>query len=206
MAKPIYLVGGSKGGVGKSIVTMALIDSLQSLDETVLLVETDTTNPDVWMCYRDEVETATLDLDEADGWIALINRCESQPDHPVIINTAARNNHGVSVHGVTLDSTLAELQRPLVTFSANGTAWNYSSRSWTPCQTRRFMSCAISTSASPRNSSCTTNPACGRPSNAPAGKRSISPIWLTGSATICSAGVWLSPRPPAICRSATGPS
>lgn len=116
MAKPIYLVGGSKGGVGKSIVTMALIDSLQSLDETVLLVETDTTNPDVWMCYRDEVETATLDLDEADGWIALINRCESQPDHPVIINTAARNNHGVSVHGVTLDSTLAELQRPLVTF------------------------------------------------------------------------------------------
>jgi len=105
MAKPIYLVGGSKGGVGKSIVTMALIDSLQSLDETVLLVETDTTNPDVWMCYRDEVETATLDLDEADGWIALINRCESQPDHPVIINTAARNNHGVSVHGITLDST-----------------------------------------------------------------------------------------------------
>ncbi len=115
MAKPIYLVGGSKGGVGKSIVTMALIDYLQQRDQTVLLVETDTTNPDVWMCYRDEVETATLDLDEVDGWIALINDCESQPDHPVIINTAARNNHGVSVHGVTLDSTLTELQRQLVT-------------------------------------------------------------------------------------------
>jgi cellulose biosynthesis protein BcsQ len=80
MTKPIYLVGGSKGGVGKSMVTMALIDYLQQRDKNLLLVETDTTNPDVWMCYRDEVETATLDLDEVDGWITLINRCESQPD------------------------------------------------------------------------------------------------------------------------------
>lgn len=115
MAKPIYLVGGGKGGVGKSMVTMALMDDLQQRNQTVLLVETDTTNPDVWMCYRDAVETATLDLDEVDGWIALINRCESQPDHTVIVNTAARNNHGVSVHGVTLNSTLVDLQRPLVT-------------------------------------------------------------------------------------------
>ncbi len=115
MAKPIYLVGGGKGGVGKSMVTMALMDDLQQRDQTMLLVETDTTNPDVWMCYRDEVETATLDLDEVDGWIALINRCESQPDHTVIVNTAARNNHGVSVHGVTLNSTLVDLQRRLVT-------------------------------------------------------------------------------------------
>ena len=115
MAKPIYLVGGGKGGVGKSMVTMALMDDLQQRDQTMLLVETDTTNPDVWMCYRDAVETATLDLDEVDGWIALINRCESQPDHTVIVNTAARNNHGVSVHGVTLNSTLVDLQRRLVT-------------------------------------------------------------------------------------------
>lgn len=115
MTKPIYLVGGSKGGVGKSMVTMALIDYLQQRDKKLLLVETDTTNPDVWMCYRDEVETATLDLDEVDGWITLINRCESQPDYPVIINTAARNNQGVSSHGVTLNSTLDDLQRSLVT-------------------------------------------------------------------------------------------
>jgi hypothetical protein len=33
----------------------------------------------------------------------------------VVINTAARNNTGVSAYGTTLNSTLAELQRDLVT-------------------------------------------------------------------------------------------
>ena len=31
MAKPIYLIGGRKGGVGKSIVSMALVDYLHEL-------------------------------------------------------------------------------------------------------------------------------------------------------------------------------
>jgi Mrp family chromosome partitioning ATPase len=30
MAKRIYLVGGSKGGVGKSLVSMAVLDHLQA--------------------------------------------------------------------------------------------------------------------------------------------------------------------------------
>jgi hypothetical protein len=33
----------------------------------------------------------------------------------VVINTAARNNKGVSTHGITLDSSLGQLQRQLVT-------------------------------------------------------------------------------------------
>jgi len=34
MAKNIYLVGGSKGGVGKSLVTMAVVDLLESMGES----------------------------------------------------------------------------------------------------------------------------------------------------------------------------
>lgn len=115
MAKSIYLIGGSKGGVGKSLVTMATIDYLQALGESVLLIESDTSNPDVWKAYKDEVETELVDLDEADGWIQLVNICDSKPDSVVVINTAARNNRSASAYGETLNSTLAELRRKLVT-------------------------------------------------------------------------------------------
>jgi hypothetical protein len=115
MAKKIYLIGGSKGGVGKSMVSMATIDYLQEQCESILLIESDTSNPDVWKGYNDSVETELVNLDEADGWIQLINLCDSNQDSIVVINTAARNNTGVSAYGTTLNSTLAELQRDLVT-------------------------------------------------------------------------------------------
>ncbi|MDZ4150607.1 MAG: protein mobD [Methylococcales bacterium] len=115
MAKRIFLIGGSKGGVGKSMVSMAIIDYLQEQGESVLLIESDTSNPDVWKNYGECVETQLLDLDEADGWIQLVNLCDSKPECVVVINTAARNNQGVSAYGATLNSTLAELKRDLVT-------------------------------------------------------------------------------------------
>ena len=115
MAKNIVVIGGSKGGVGKSIVTMACVDLLQGAGESVLLIESDTSNPDVWKNYKEEVETELIDLDQADGWIELVNLCESRPESVVLLNTAARNNTGVSAYGETLNSTLAELKRQLVT-------------------------------------------------------------------------------------------
>jgi len=116
MKKRIYVSGGSKGGVGKSIQSAGLIDTLLARDEKPLLVESDTSNPDVWKMYKDEIKAVTLDLDDADGWIDLVNLCDQHPDHCVIVNTAARNNRGVAAYGATLNSTLAELQRELVTF------------------------------------------------------------------------------------------
>lgn len=115
MAKNIYLVGGSKGGVGKSMITMATVDYLQDAGESVLLIESDTSNPDVWKAYKDMVDCELVNLDEADGWIHLVNLCDSKPDSVVVVNTAARNNKGVSAYGETLNSTLAELKRKLVT-------------------------------------------------------------------------------------------
>jgi hypothetical protein len=115
MAKKIYLIGGSKGGVGKSMVSMATLDYLQEQGESVLLIESDTSNSDVWKTYKDSVEAELVDLDDADGWIQLVNLCDSKPDSIVVINTAARNNQGVSAYGNTLNNTLTELKRDLVT-------------------------------------------------------------------------------------------
>ena len=115
MAKPIYLIGGSKGGVGKSLVSMATADYLQEQGEGVLLIDSDTSNPDVWKAYHERTPTELVNLDEADGWIALVNLCERQPESVVVINTAARSNQFVSAYGGTLSGSLAELKRTLVT-------------------------------------------------------------------------------------------
>jgi hypothetical protein len=44
-----------------------------------------------------------------------VNLCDSKPECIVVINTAARNNQGVSAYGNTLNNTLTELKRDLVT-------------------------------------------------------------------------------------------
>lgn len=115
MNKPIYLVGGSKGGVGKSMVTMALIEHLKEKFGKVFLVESDTSNPDVFKAYKDAVKSELIDLDNADGWIKLVNSADSNKDSVIVVNTAARNNQGVSKYGATLSSTLGELKRELIT-------------------------------------------------------------------------------------------
>jgi len=112
--QPIYLVGGSKGGVGKSMVTLALADHLQRRDTHAVLVETDTSNPDVMKALRDEIQCAAYDLDDADGWIGFVNFCDTHRGAAVIVNTAARNQTGVTRYGGTLARTLDELERRLV--------------------------------------------------------------------------------------------
>ena len=115
MDKPIYLVGGSKGGVGKSMVATALIDHLRERGESVMLIESDTSNPDVWKAHREALPNALIDLDKADGWVDLINACDSNPYCTVVVNTAARSNAGVTRYGTTLESSLGDLKRKLVT-------------------------------------------------------------------------------------------
>ena len=122
--KDILIVGGSKGGVGKSLVSMALLDHLALKQEPLLLLETDTSNPDVWKAYNSDVckaysgliETELVDLDESDGWVRFVNLCDAKPDRTIVVNTAARNNKGVAAYGGTLGTALPELKRRLVTW------------------------------------------------------------------------------------------
>jgi len=116
VSKRIYIVGGAKGGVGKTMVCASLTDILIARGERVLLIESDTSNPDVYKMYMNDLETRCLDLDTADGWIDLVNACDECKDHIVVINTAARNHKGVATYGQTLKNMLKELERELVTF------------------------------------------------------------------------------------------
>ncbi len=111
----IYLCGGNKGGTGKSMLATALIDAFLQRGIEPLLVETDDANPDVFKAHGERIQCAALSLDEADGWIELVNSLDKTRGVPVIVNAAARNSTGVARYGQTLKSTLGELGRTMVT-------------------------------------------------------------------------------------------
>jgi hypothetical protein len=112
---PIVFVSGSKGGVGKSISTMAVLDHLSSKQQMVKLVDADTSNPDVFKSYGRAVESEQIDLDDVEGWIQLVNIADQPSFKTVVVNTPARNNDGVRKHGAVLLNALKELSRPLIT-------------------------------------------------------------------------------------------
>ena len=114
MSKAIFLVGGGKGGVGKSLMSMALLDFLQAGGAEPFLVETDTSVPDVFKTYQEETAGELVNLDEREGWIELVNLVESRAASTIVINTGARNQTGVSNFGRTLSKALGELGRKLV--------------------------------------------------------------------------------------------
>ena len=114
MSKAIFLVGGGKGGVGKSLMSMALLDFLQAGGQEPFLVETDTSVPDVFKTYQEENAGELVNLDEREGWIELVNLVESRTESAIVINTGARNQTGVSNFGRTLSKALGELGRKLV--------------------------------------------------------------------------------------------
>ena len=125
-AQPIYMIAGSKGGVGKSMLSMISIDLLVEQGKKLLFFETDTSNPDVYRCLERDPDEApgeaiegilmrTLKLEAANGWVDMVNSMGEHPDRVVVINTAARTNTAVTSYGKTLRRMLPELGRELVT-------------------------------------------------------------------------------------------
>lgn len=114
----LYFIGGSKGGVGKSMVSIALCDYLtQHKGQHIKLIESDTSNPDVGKIFaKDEkVEVISCRLDDADGWIELVNLCDGNQDD-VVVNSAARANEAIAEFGGTLIGSLDELKMDFTTF------------------------------------------------------------------------------------------
>jgi hypothetical protein len=116
MTRPIFLIGGGKGGVGKSLLSMTVVDFLSCTERAPFLVETDTSVPDVFKTYQAETGGELINLDEREGWIDLVNLVEGKPENTFVINTGARNQTGVSNFGKTLSKALPPLKRKLVVF------------------------------------------------------------------------------------------
>ena len=116
----IYYIGGSKGGVGKSLFAFALTDYLLNKNRNVLLVDTDTDNPDVFKAH-DSLTLPNLRcemnaLDDADGWAELLDTVQRYPEHAVVINAAARTKASTANYGEIMQGALREMRRELAVF------------------------------------------------------------------------------------------
>jgi hypothetical protein len=114
MTHPIFLVGGGKGGVGKSMLSMALLDHLRGRGDAPLLIETDTSAPDVWKAYKDDVANHCIDLEQRDGWLELLDVLDRNADTAIVINTKAANQVGLRKFGGMLTEALRQQKRKLV--------------------------------------------------------------------------------------------
>ena len=122
MRDTIFYVGGGKGGVGKSMVSMTLVQFLidrYGEHKTIHLIETDESNPDVGRVYRGKIPLTSVILDEDEkGWIVMANLIEKSSDTLFIVNSAARSNMGIRRNGRNFTAVLENGQVPydFVTF------------------------------------------------------------------------------------------
>jgi hypothetical protein len=122
MQGTIYYIGGSKGGVGKSIITTVLVQFL--LDrygekKTIHLIETDESNPDVGRIYNGKIPVTPIVLDEREtGWITFFELLEKSEDTIFVVNSAARSSRGIEANGENFSLALQDQSVPyeLVTF------------------------------------------------------------------------------------------
>lgn len=110
----VIIIGGGKGGVGKSMVTMGIIDVLLTNGEQVVLVESDDSNPDTHKALSKLVTSEICNLDNEDGFIKLGNIIEANPTAYVVVNSAARATKGIIEHGGIVADVVKEQKRELV--------------------------------------------------------------------------------------------
>jgi hypothetical protein len=110
MKNTIFYVGGGKGGVGKSMVSLVLVQFLIDRyggEKAVQLIETDDSNPDVGRIYKGKIPVTAAALDEDErGWILVANLIERSRDALFVINSAARSNMGIRKNGPNFTAVL----------------------------------------------------------------------------------------------------
>ena len=83
MTKRIIFSDGGKGGVGKSFVSICLVDYLLKLGEEPGVIESDTANPDVGRIFNQHAHCTTLfyDLKQPEDWLQFTVSLEEYADH-----------------------------------------------------------------------------------------------------------------------------
>ena len=110
----VIVVGGGKGGVGKSTVAIGVVDMLLAAGEKVVFVESDDSNPDAYKTLNTLTKSEICNLDTEEGFIRLGNLIEQANDACIVVNTAAGATNSLLKHGGIVIDTVRELKRDLV--------------------------------------------------------------------------------------------
>ncbi|MBK5275615.1 MAG: P-loop NTPase [Desulfuromonadales bacterium] len=120
LGRPIIMVSGDKGGVGKSTVAVNLIEWLLGSEDRISLIDTDLTNPDVHAIYKKEprintVRPEDIDIDETDagGWIQLAKFANSNPEI-LVINMKAGSKLSLDKYHDNVVGMFEAINRPLI--------------------------------------------------------------------------------------------
>ncbi|MDD2321234.1 MAG: P-loop NTPase [Geobacteraceae bacterium] len=120
IARPIIMVSGDKGGVGKSTVSVNMIEWLLGFEERINLIDTDLTNPDVYAIYKKESRVNTMppeeiDIDETDagGWIQLAKFANNNPE-TLVINMKAGSKLSLDKFHDNVVGMFEAINRPLI--------------------------------------------------------------------------------------------
>ena len=112
--KTMIMVGGGKGGVGKSTVAMAVLDALRQDGHAPVYVETDDSNPDVFKAVHSTVPCEICTLDTESGYVRLGDLMESKTDSPIVVNAPARATPDILEHGGILCDVANQTERRMV--------------------------------------------------------------------------------------------
>ncbi len=120
LGRPIIMVSGDKGGVGKSTVAVNLVEWLLGFEDRINLIDTDLTNPDVYAIYRKESRINTLppeeiDIDETDagGWIQAAKFASRNPE-TLVMNMKAGSKLSLEKYHDNVVGMYETINRPLV--------------------------------------------------------------------------------------------
>lgn len=114
----LTLFHGDKGGVGKSFCCCSYIDALisQGRSDEVLVVESDTRNPDVARMFQSYLPVRKVDLKKHEGWMQLIDIMAQDPNREVVVSLPAGVGHQLEKESDYLVYVLSQLEHPLRVF------------------------------------------------------------------------------------------
>lgn len=114
----IIVVSGGKGGVGKTTVALGVADALLArAGATIMLIETDSSNPDVAKTLggEDRVSIEVASIDDESGFIRAANAIEhTAPSSTVVVNTPARGLASLLTNWGILDEVASATGREIV--------------------------------------------------------------------------------------------
>ena len=110
----IIFSGGGKGGVGKTAVTLGVVDFLLTKGKEVVLVETDDSNPDAYKSLSSIVTSEVCSMDNEKGYLEFGRIIEKHPKSYIVVNTAARTKVQLENFGGYLPAAASAGNRALI--------------------------------------------------------------------------------------------